>query len=461
MGKVLPKGWVWTTLEDSTEILDNKRKPVNANERAKRIGEIPYYGATGLAGFIDDYIFDEELILLGEDGAPFFDKSKNVAFKITGKSWVNNHAHVLKAKNISSNSFLLYYLNQFNYNGYVGGTTRLKLTQTDLKRIPYPLPPLAEQERIVAKLDALFAQHEVMKKALERIPQLLKDFRQQILSQAVTGKLTEQWREGKDLEDADVFIEQIINDRNDNDKTLKRKIVFESVGGAYEVPEKWSFSFLQNFGEFTRGKSKHRPRNDKKLFNGIYPFIQTGDVSNAEMYINEYKNTYSEFGLKQSRLFPKGTLCITIAANIAETAILNFDSCFPDSVVGYVPYENHYSSEFAMYFINTIQKQLEHFAPATAQKNINMAILTEIPFPVPPFQEQQEIVRRVESLFAKADAVELRYQKLKEKINTLPQAILHKAFKGELVPQLPTDGDAKDLLAEIMALKKEVKGKKR
>src|SRR5690606_19342752 len=198
----------------------------------------------------------------------------------------------------------------------------------------------------------------------------------------------------------------------------------------------------------------------KKLFNGAYPFIQTGDVSNATMYINEYKNTYSEFGLKQSRLFPKGTLCITIAANIAETAILNFDSCFPDSVVGYIPYKNLYSSEFAMYFINTIQRQLEHFAPATAQKNINMAILTEIPFPIPPLQEQQEIVRRVESLFAKADTIEARYQKLKEKVDKVPQAILHKAFRGDSVPQLPTDGDAKDLLADILALKAENKRKK-
>src|SRR5690606_21841693 len=97
---------------------------------------------------------------------------------------------------------------------------------------------------------------------------------------------------------------------------LKRKLTYESIEGPYEIPDKWSFSFLQNLGEFTRGKSRHRPRNDKKLFNGAYPFIQTGDVSNATMYINEYKNTYSEFGLKQSRLFPKGTLCITIAANI-------------------------------------------------------------------------------------------------------------------------------------------------
>lgn len=460
MGAVLPKNWVQSNIEDVADILDNLRKPISSIERAKRLGDIPYYRSTGIAGCIDEFIFNEELVLLGEDGAPFFDKSKNVAFKIEGKSWVNNHAHVLRAKGLTKNNFLLHYLNQFNYKGFVGGTTRLKLTQGDLKRIPFPLPPLAEQERIVAKLDALFAQHKAMKKALERIPQLLKDFRQQVLTQAVTGKLTEEWRVGKDVENADSFLQRIIEDRNENDASLKKKLFFSKVDGAFNIPKEWSFSYLQNLGEFTRGKSKHRPRNDKKLFGGKYPFIQTGDVSNAKLYISEFKGTYSEFGLSQSRLFPKGTLCITIAANIAETAILNFDACFPDSVVGYIPFKGLYTSEFAMYYINTIQQELEHYAPATAQKNINMAILSEIPFPIPPLEEQKEIVTRVESLFAKADKTEESYKILKAKIETLPQAILHKAFKGELVAQLPTDGDAKDLLAEITALKNEVKKKK-
>src|SRR5690606_30312729 len=185
MENTLPKGWVISNIEESVAILDNMRKPVSATERAKRSGDIPYYGATGLAGYIDDYLFDEELVLIGEDGAPFFDKQKNVAFIITGKSWVNNHAHVLKAKNNTVNKFILHYLNQFDYTVFVRGTTRLKLTQGDLRKIPFPLPPLPEQERIVAKLDKLFAQHEKIKKALDRIPQLLKTFRQQVLTQAV------------------------------------------------------------------------------------------------------------------------------------------------------------------------------------------------------------------------------------------------------------------------------------
>jgi len=480
MEKSLPKGWVETQLIELLETLESGTRPKGGVQGI--LEGVPSIGGEHLSsdgGFNFKNVkyiptqFAERLsrgrifkndILIVKDGATTGKTSfvdKRFPFET---AFVNEHVFICRPSSGINSKILFYFMRSkigqnrimSNFAGAAQGGINSKFASNTL----LPIPPLPEQERIVAKLDKLFAQHEKIKQALDRIPQMLKAFRQQVLTQAVTGKLTEQWREGKDLEDADVFIKKIINDRNVNDPTVKRKISFESVEGSYEAPDKWSFSFLQNLGEFTRGKSKHRPRNDKRLFNGIYPFIQTGDVSNASMYINDYKNTYNEFGLKQSRLFPKGTLCITIAANIAETAILNFDSCFPDSVVGYIPYKKLYSSEFAMYFINTIQRQLEHFAPATAQKNINMAILTEIPFPVPPLQEQQEIVRRVESLFAKADTIEARYQKLKEKVDKLPQAILHKAFRGELVPQLPTDGDAKDLLADILALKAENKRKK-
>ena len=491
MEKVLPKGWVETEFSDlvSFVIGGDWGKDEEFGEEGYSIvhcirgSEIKNwnenYGSTAVlrklkvSSIVTRELQVNDILLEISGGGPDQPVGRTVLIDQNVFSTLIEHPIVCTnflrlvrpIKNISS-KFLNSYLHYFYISGqianYQGGSNNLRnLRYKEFETIKIPFPPLAEQERIVAKLDALFAQHEKIKSALARIPQLLKDFRKQVLTQAVTGKLTEQWREGKDLESADFFIQKVISDRNENDRTLKRKLTYESIEGSYEIPEKWCFSFLQNLGEFTRGKSKHRPRNDKKLFNGEYPFIQTGDVSNATMYINEYKNTYSEFGLKQSRLFPKGTLCITIAANIAETAILNFDSCFPDSVVGYVPYKNFYSSEFAMYFINTIQKELEHYAPATAQKNINMAILGEIPFPIPPLQEQREIIYRVESLFAKADAIESRYHTLKAKIEALPQAILHKAFKGELVPQLPTDGDAKDLLAEIMALKKEITGKKK
>ena len=152
--------WKTVPLADAVDIFDSFRLPVNASERQERItGKAtqdlyPYYGATGKVGLINDYLVDGEYVLLGEDGAPFLNPFVEKAYLIKGKAWVNNHAHILKSK--TNNSFLCYYLNYFNYKGYVSGTTRLKLTQAQMKRIPIPVPPLPEQERIVARIEELF-----------------------------------------------------------------------------------------------------------------------------------------------------------------------------------------------------------------------------------------------------------------------------------------------------------------
>ena len=151
----LPESWALPPLESCVDILDNRRVPINSKERAKREGKVPYYGATRQAGWIDDYIFDEELLLLGEDGAPFFDRTKNTAYIIKGKSWVNNHAHVLRAlSSLTSNI----YLNQIDFTGFVVGTTRLKLNQSAMKKILVKLAPLAEQKRIVNVIEKLLCE---------------------------------------------------------------------------------------------------------------------------------------------------------------------------------------------------------------------------------------------------------------------------------------------------------------
>ena len=166
----LPNGWVTCRLEQVAEILDNLRKPINASERESRIKNrkidelYPYYGATGQVGLIDDYVVNGHYLLLGEDGAPFLDKNAIKAYSISGKGWVNNHAHILSPK--IDFEFLQYSLNQIDYSEYVNGSTRLKLTQTDMRSIKIMLPPLAEQERIKSKIQALFSQLDLMMESL-------------------------------------------------------------------------------------------------------------------------------------------------------------------------------------------------------------------------------------------------------------------------------------------------------
>ena len=159
------------------------------------------------------------------------------------------------------------------------------------------------------------------------------------------------------------------------------------VSNSFGLPE----ATLPELGEFGRGVSKHRPRNDPKLLGGEYPLIQTGDVANAGLYITSYNSTYSELGLKQSKMWDKGTLCITIAANIAKTAILEFDACFPDSVVGFTANEKT-SNVFIHYWFSFFQAILESQAPESAQKNINLKILSELKVIVPEKEKQNEFV---------------------------------------------------------------------
>lgn len=204
-----------------------------------------------------------------------------------------------------------------------------------------------------------------------------------------------------------------------------RATFLDMFGDPVSNPKGWEFKDFAELGELNRGKSKHRPRNDPKLLGGDYPLIQTGDVANSKGYITNFTSTYSEFGLKQSKLWSKGTLCITIAANIAKTGILTFDACFPDSVVGFEA-NDLVTIEYIQSWLGFLQKTLEDQAPESAQKNINLAILKALSIPTPPIELQQKF----SSIVEKINGIKARIQDAQE----LPlfDALSQQAFKGEL-----------------------------
>ena len=319
--------------------------------------------------------------------------------------------------------FIAYYLLTREYWDFIresqSGIAVPNVNASKLSNLPISLPPLEEQKRIVAKLDAMLPKVKSAKARLEKIPGILKKFRQSVLAAACSGRLTEDWREGKDL------------------------------------PE-WEEVKFKDVGTIGRGKSKHRPRDEPKLYNGEYPFIQTGDIARSNGYITSHSQTYNKFGLSQSKLWPANTLCITIAANIAHTSILTYPACFPDSVVGFISYPEKSEVKFIKWVIDTIKNDLENYAPATAQKNINLGILNEVVFKCPSIEEQHEIVRRVEKLFALADSLEAKYNKAMERVEKLEQALLAKAFRGELVQPDPNDLPAVELLKQILEEKHKI-----
>lgn len=154
----------------------------------------------------------------------------------------------------------------------------------------------------------------------------------------------------------------------------------------------WNTRKLNELGIFSRGISKHRPRNDPRLFeNGKYPLVQTGEIKGASLYLDKHMQMYGDFGLNQSKLWDKGTLCITIAANIAETAILSYPMCFPDSVVGFTPYQEKSSSEFMYYVFEYIKRSIQNAASGSIQDNINIEYLTTLDFKVPDKDYQDKI----------------------------------------------------------------------
>lgn len=202
--------------------------------------------------------------------------------------------------------------------------------------------------------------------------------------------------------------------RQKREQTIKladdflRATFLEMFGDPVENPKGWQRMKFSEVGTLDRGKSKHRPRNAPELLGGIHPLIQTGDVANSGGYITDYFSTYSDIGLAQSKMWEKGTLCITIAANIAKTGILTFDACFPDSVVGFQP-NQHVEIEFIQHWLGFLQKQLEETAPEVAQKNINLAILRDLDVIVPD-----------KALQMKFKGVVKKVRELKEKYHNFP-----------------------------------------
>lgn len=278
-------------------------------------------------------------------------------------------------------SYLLQYFiaNAKNIERMGKGATVKGITLDALRGLQIPLPPLAEQRRIAAILDQADALRQKRRQATAKLDQLLQS----------------------------VFLDMF--------------------GDPSSNPMQWPTQPLADLGTLDRGKSKHRPRNAPELLGGQHPLIQTGDVANSEGYITEYKSTYSDIGLAQSRKWPAETLCITIAANIASTGILKFEACFPDSVVGFIPNEKS-NVEYVQFLFKFLKQILEEKAPQVAQKNINLAILRNLPVPVPAKDLQDEFARIVEQNFKNKAKAKTAARKERELFSSLQQ----RAFSGNL-----------------------------
>ena len=399
--------------------------------------------------------------------------------------------HVLRPYREISAQYIYYFVSseqfrrdaQHNMTGAVG---QRRVPTSYLADQSVPVPPSREQRRIVAKIEELFSELDKGIESLKTARGQLKIYRQAVLKHAFEGKLTAQWREeNKDKlekpEQLRTRIEQERSARYDRQlkewkaavktweesgkpgkKPLKPRKPSElprlnpgELAKLPPLPEGHTYTYLANLGGLGRGKSKHRPRNAPELFGGPYPFIQTGEVKAASRIIREHSQTYSELGLEQSKLWPEGTLCITIAANIAETAFLGFDGCFPDSVVGFAATKTLALPDYVELFIKSVRTRIEAYAPATAQKNINLTTLENLVVPLCSLQEQRVLVAQLEAVLSVMEEQNGLIDNQLLKADALRQSILKKAFAGQLVAQDPNDDPASVLLDRIKAEKEQ------
>lgn len=299
-------------------------------------GKYPVYGATGKIGYIDTYKQEKPYIAIVKDGAgvgrTYLCDSKS--------SVIGTLQYILPKENVLP-EYLFYVIKHMHLEKYYSGATIPHIYFKNYKNEEFNLDSINNQETIINILNDCNKLINLRETQLQKYDDLIKAR----------------------------FVEMF----------------GDPVSNSHALPK----ATLPELGEFGRGVSKHRPRNDPKLLGGKYPLIQTGDVASSDLYLKNYVSTYSELGLSQSKMWRKGTLCITIAANIAKTAILNFDACFPDSIVGFVANEKT-NNIYIHYWFSFFQDVLEAQAPESAQKNINLKILSELKVICPPKKEQEQ-----------------------------------------------------------------------
>lgn len=401
----LPVRWRTVHLADVVDVLDSRRIPVNAKDRATRIGDVPYYGATGQVGQIDEALFDEELVLLGEDGAPFLDGSKSKAYLIRGPAWVNNHAHVLRATGATSNRYLLHALNTVDYRPFVNGTTRLKLTQAAMRQISLPLPPLAVQERIVALIEEQFSR-------LDGGEHLLRSARRraELMRSAVSAAVTP--ADGKWT-----TLGQIAGIVGGVTKDSKR----QQEPSFVEVPYLRVANVQRGYLDLSDVATIKVPPDKAKALRlepGDVLFNEGGDrdkLGRGWLWQGEIDDCIHQNHVFRARLITE-----------------EFDS----------KYVSFHGNSFGQQWFEQMGKQTTNLA------SINMRTLKAFPIPNLPIDEQRRIVAEVERQLTLIDSLTSAIDHALIRSGNLRRSILERAFSGDLVPQDPGDEPASQPLAD-------------
>ena len=373
--------WINRPLGEVCEILDNLRKP--RSKRDRKSGEIPYYGSTGVVDWVDDFIFNEKLVLVGEDGAKW-KRGDKTAFIINGKAWVNNHAHVLRPYDgVLIHEWLEYYLTSIDLSPWVHGATVPKLNQTQLRSIPIPIPPLSEQQRIVAKLDAAFVEIDEAVSVVEA-----KEIEVQQLKASLLSK--------------------VIDDQSTN---------------------------LTPLGEVVKIARGGSPRPIKSFItdddNGVN-WIKIGDTEQGGRYIYRTKEKIKPSGVSRSRFVKEDDFLLSNSMSFGRPYILKTSGCIHDGWLVLSEYQKLFSSDYLYYLLSSsyVQNQFEFLAKGSTVRNLNIDLVSKVLVPIPSLEHQKKISEKLD--FTSQKFEEYKHSILKNQMNykLLKSSILSKEIQS-------------------------------
>lgn len=360
-------------LGEVCEVLDSKRVPITAANRVS--GQYPYYGANGVQDYVADYIFDDELVLLAEDGGNFGSKEKPIAYRVSGKCWVNNHAHVLKPKAVIDVDYLCYSLMFYDVSGLVNGATRQKLTQSDMRKMEIPLRTMVEQKKIVCRLNKLTELISLRKQQLAKLDELVK-----------------------------ARYVEMFGDINVNNK-------------------KWMTYPLGELCTIVRGGS---PRPIERYLGGTIPWIKIGDATTGEnIYLNSTKEYIIQEGVKKSRMIKAGSLIFAnCGVSLGFARIITFDGCIHDGWLAMEDIDEKLDKIFLLYSLNQMTEYFRKTAPAGTQPNLNTNIMKIHRQIVPPMEMQKAFISFVKC----ADRQKQIVQQSLEKLELMKKSLMQEYF---------------------------------
>lgn len=388
----LPVDWKIVTIQDCCEILDSLRVPVNSDERSSRVGGVPYYGANGIQGYIDDFIFDEDLVLLAEDGGNFEQyESRPISYIIRGKSWVNNHAHVLRAKKNTSTEFIHYSLVHKNILGFINGGTRSKLNQSDLRIIPIAFPPVIEQEKIVKILSSIDKVILLTGTEIEKLQNLKKGMIQDLFTKGIGHT----------------------------------KFKDSPIG---KIPESWGVLKLEDLarriGDGLHSTPEYVDRSD-------YYFVNGNNIKNGILEIGTGAKCVSrEEYIKHKKELCENTLLMSINGTIGNLAYYRGEQVVLGKSAAYISINDKNYLDYIFYYLDTdfVRNYFELELTGSTIKNLSLKAIRSTPIAIP---SMGEILKIVDSLRGVDQVLNLKTLKL-ERYRNVKKGLMQDLLTGKL-----------------------------